>query len=95
MPIDTFCGLTELPDVDDKISDAERALKAVQDQETVLNAPIFASIELPEFDIEAIRETLGKGLDDLGKSAEAQVQAHIQTLVLQRRVREVGRKRVD
>ena len=95
MAVDTFCALSELPELDEKIADAERSLKAAQDQESVLHAPILAGIELPEFDIEAIRETLGKGLDDLGKSAEAQVQAHIQTLVLQRRVREVGRKRVD
>ena len=80
LPVEAFCALTELPDLDEKIADAERALKAAQDQESVLAAPIFESIELPDFDIEVIRETLGKDLSELDKSAEAQVQAHIQTL---------------
>ena len=80
LSVDAFCALSEVPDVDEKIAEAERDLKAAQDQESVLGAPIFASIELPEFDIEAIRETLGKDLVELDKSAEAQVQAHIQTL---------------
>ena len=80
LPVEAFCALTELSDLDEKIADAERALKAAQDQGSVLAAPIFASMELPDFDIEVIRETLGKDLADLDKSAAAQVQAHIQTL---------------
>ena len=80
LSVEAFCALTELSELDGKIDAAERALKVVQDQESVLRAPIFPSIELPEFDIEAIRETLGKDLDGLDKSAEAQVQAHIQPL---------------
>ena len=80
LSVEAFCALTELPDVDEKIADAERALKAAQDQELVLAAQIFPNMELPEFDIEAIRESLGKDLADLDKSAEAQVQAHIYTL---------------
>ena len=80
LSVEAFCALTELPDVDEKIAEAERALKAAQDQDLVLAAPIFSNIELPTFDIEAIRETLGKDLADLDKSAEAQVQAHIHTL---------------
>ena len=80
LSVEAFCALTELPDLDEKIADEERVLKAAQDQESVLAAPIFASMALPAFDIEAIREALGKGLADLDQSAEAQVQAHIHTL---------------
>ena len=80
LSVEAFCALTELPDVDEKIAEAERALKAAQDQDLVLAAPIFSKIELPAFDIEAIRETLGKDLAELDKSAEAKVQAHIHTL---------------
>ena len=78
--VEAFCALAELPDLDEKIADAERSLKAAKDQDLVQGTPIFSSIELPEFDIEAIRETLGKDLADLDKSAESQVQAHIHTL---------------
>ena len=80
LSVEAFCALTELPDLDEKIADAERALKAAQDQGLVIAAPVFASMALPDFDIEAIRETLGKDLADLDKSAEAQVQAHIHNL---------------
>ena len=80
LPIEAFCALTEPPDLDEKIADVEQALKAAQDQELVLGEPIFPTIALPDFDIEAIRETLGKDLEDLDKSAEAQVQVHIQNL---------------
>ena len=80
LSVEAFCALPNLHDLDEKIADAERDLKAAQDQGLVLAASIFASIELPDFDIEVIRETLGKDLADLDKSAEAQVQAHIQTL---------------
>ena len=80
LSVEAFCALTELPDLDEKIADGERALKAAQDQGSVLAAPIFASLGLPEFDIEVIREALSRDLADLDKSAEAQVQGHIQTL---------------
>ena len=80
LTVEVFCDLTELPDLDERIAVAERAVKAAQDQESINAAPIFASIELPEFDIEAIRATLAKDLADLDKSAEAQVQAHINKL---------------
>ena len=80
LSVEAFCALTEIPDLDEKIADAERALKAAQDQDSVQSTPIFSGIELPEFDIDAIGETLGKDLADLDESAEAQVQAHIHTL---------------
>ena len=80
LSVEAFCALTEVPDLDEKIANAERDLKATQDQGLVLAAPILVSMELPDFDLEVIRETLGKDLADLDKSAEAQVLAHIQTL---------------
>ena len=80
LSVEAFCDLTELPDLDEKIADVEQALEAAQNQESVLAAPIFASMELPDFDIEAIQETLEKDLADLDESAKAKVQAHIHTL---------------
>ena len=80
LQIDEYCTLTELPDLDENIAATERSLKAANDQESIKDKPFFASVELPSFDTEAIRDILSKDLPDLDKLAEAQVQAHIQTL---------------
>ena len=80
LPVDKFCALTIVSDIDEQIEAAERALKAVQDQDIVRNAPLFQGFELPGFDSAAIKETLSKGLPSLDKDAEAQVQAHMQSL---------------
>ena len=80
LSVDAFCDLSEVPDVDEKIAEAERALLAAEDQESVLSASTIARIDLPEFGIETIRETLTTDLEQLDKSAEAQVRVHIQTL---------------
>ena len=80
LSVDEFCALPELPDIDHRIEVAERALMAARDQEAVRDALLFETIELPEFDIEAIKKSLLTDLPDLDKSAEAQVQAHVQVL---------------
>ena len=80
LSVDDFCALTKLQDIDGKIEAADRRSMAVRNQEAVLTAPLFESIELPEFDIEAIQQTLLIDLPNLDKAAEAQVQAHVQAL---------------
>ena len=80
LSVDTFCDLTELPDIEEKIERAERVLMAARNQDAVRTAPLFVAIDLPEFDIEAIRQTLLTDLPDLDRAAEAQVQQHVRTL---------------
>ena len=80
LSVDAFCALTELPDIEAKIETGERALMAARNQDEVRTMPLFETIELPEFDIEAISRILSTDLPDLDKAAEAQVEAHVQTL---------------
>ena len=80
LSVDEFCVLSVIPDIDLSIEAAERTLKAAQDQETVLKAPLFEGVEMPKIDVEGFKETLSKGLSSLEKAAEAHVQAHVQSL---------------
>ena len=78
--VDDFCSLPELPEIDNKIKSAERILIAARDKENVRAGSLFAPIELPELDIEAIKQTLLTGLPDLDRAAEARVKTHVQAL---------------
>ena len=80
LSVDEFCALPKLPDIEKRMETAEQTLMAVGNQDAVRTAPLFEAIELPEFDIEAIRQLLLTDLPDLDRAAEAQVQAHVQTL---------------
>ena len=80
LSVDDFCARPELQDIDDRIEEVDRKLKAARNQEAVQTTPLFEAIELPEFDIEAINCTLLNALSDLDKAAEAQVQEHVQAL---------------
>ncbi len=80
LSVDEFCSLPGQPDIDIQIEGAERVLLAARNQEAVQTAQLFERIELPEFDINEIGQVLSKGLQDLDKEAEAQVQVHVQSL---------------
>ena len=80
LSVDEFCALSVIPDIDVRIEATERTLKAAQEQETVLKAPLFVGVNMPKIDVEAVKETLSKGLSSLEKAAEAHVQAHVQSL---------------
>ena len=80
LSVDEFCALPKLPDIEKRMETAEKTLMAVRNQDAVRTAPLFEAIELPEFDIEAVKQLLWTDLPDLDRAAEAQVQAHVQTL---------------
>ena len=80
LSVDQFCELPIVPDIDDRIEVAERTLKAAQDHDKVLKETLFEGVEVPKIDVEAIKETLSKGLSSLERVAEAQVQAHVKYL---------------
>ena len=75
-----FCSLPEIPDIDGEIEAVKRTLSAAENREDVHNTPPFNLIELPSFDIEAVRETLQFDLGGLGNDAEDEVRAHLLSL---------------
>ena len=75
-----FCALPMVSDMDKQIEDSERTLMAAQDQDAVLKAPLFETVEMPKLNVEAIKGILSKGLSTLDKEAEAQVLAHVRAL---------------
>ena len=79
-PVDAFCDLPELPDVETKIDATKLALTAASNQDAVRSTPLFEAIELPAFDTEAISQILLLDLPDLDRAAEARVQEHVRTL---------------
>ena len=79
-PVDAFCALEELPDIDTAIQDAERNLAAARGADTVRGQAFFESIALPEFGTGAITALLQRGLADLDAGAAARVQAHLSSL---------------
>ena len=80
LSVDAFCDLIKLLDIETRIESAEQAVKVARNQDAVRTAPLFGAIELPEFNIEAIRQILATDLPDLDRTAEAHVQAHVQAL---------------
>lgn len=75
--VDEYCALSNRPDIDDAILEAERNLKAAQEQESIRHAEGFDHFLLPEIRIADIERILAEGLADLDATAAAQVQAHL------------------
>jgi wobble nucleotide-excising tRNase len=80
LSVDDFCVLPELHGVDAEIAAAERALAAAREQDAVRTSPLFETLALPAFDIEALDRVLGRDLPDLDATAEARVRDHVSRL---------------
>lgn len=75
-----FCALAELPGADAEIEATERALAAARDRDAVRGSPLFETLGLPAFDVEALDRILQRDLPDLDATAEARVRTHVATL---------------
>lgn len=80
LSVDAFCSLEARADIDDAITEAERALAAAQSAEAILKAPAFAVLTLPSFDLAAINALLSQTLKELEAAAAGEVQAHLSKL---------------
>lgn len=80
LTVDQFCDLPAVPDVVDRLQDAERRLAASQSAAAIQREPEFATLDLPTFDIPLINAILGRSLADLDATAAQQVQAHLARL---------------
>ena len=80
LSVEEFCSLPAQLDIDTKIETAEHLFQAARNQDAIQTTPLFQQIELPGFDVSAIRLILSRDLQDLDKAAQAQVQAHVHSL---------------
>jgi wobble nucleotide-excising tRNase len=78
--VDQFCDLPAIPDIVERLRDAERRLAAAQSAAAIQREPIFGPLDLPSFDLEAINAVLGRSLADLDAAAAQQVQTHLASL---------------
>ena len=74
--VEDFCTLEERDDIDAAIQAAERNLAAAQRADAVRQRSHFESIALPDFDLDEIKNILGRQLPDLEAEAVACVQEH-------------------
>jgi wobble nucleotide-excising tRNase len=77
---DDFCALQPRSDIDVGIREAERALSAAEQQETIRGAAGFGAVFLPDFEIDEIERTLAMGLEELDGEAGDQVQKHFRPM---------------
>jgi len=80
LSVDDFCALPNRADIDDAIRDAERALAAANEQDSIRAAAEFQSLSLPPIDVTGLRALIARDLPDLDRAAAKRVQDHIATL---------------
>lgn len=77
LTVDQFCALTPQDDLATRIVEAERNLAAGQSAAAIQQQPGFVPLNLPVFDVAAIKALLASDLPSVDAEAVARVQAHI------------------
>ena len=75
--VDEFCALPPREGIEEAIAAAERELTAAHEADAVQRHTDFATIGLPEFDLQSIEPLLSTRLPDLETAAAARVQEHL------------------
>jgi len=78
--VDDFCDLEPDEKIDAEIQDAERRLAAARSADAIKQRPGFQEFSLPDFEIQAIDEILGRGLPELEAKAAERVETHLAKL---------------
>jgi wobble nucleotide-excising tRNase len=76
LPVDSFCDLPRIEDVDARIAEAERNLAVSRDRELVRTTPALERLRLPAFDVDAARTLLRRGLPTLQADALERLRRH-------------------
>jgi wobble nucleotide-excising tRNase len=80
LSVDDFCGLTEKPDIDQAITEAEQRLAALKNANNVRSASQFTSLSLPELQATSISGLLATTIGDLDRQAAESVRAQFASL---------------
>ena len=78
--IDEFCALREIDNVESEIRHAEREWEAALNEGKIRTASPFLEIELPEIDIDNLRQVLMSDLPELDAAAAERVYSHLKSL---------------
>ena len=78
--VDAFCGLSQNKEIDKEIEEAERRLAAAKASGEIHQRDAFLALNLPSFDLDLIRDLLGRSLPDLEADAAARVRDHLSKL---------------
>jgi len=75
--IDTFMGLSELPDADKAIKDKEDELSALLKSDEILRKEILEKLVIPELPAD-FQRVIAKSIEEVSKDAEKVVKEHIE-----------------
>lgn len=78
--VDEFCALVPVADVDTSITETERKLAAIREEDPIRRGPSFDAISLPAFDLPALTKTLKQDIPALDTAAAVRVQQHLAEL---------------
>ena len=71
-----FCGLPNDPDIEKRISEAEKTIAAAKEQKSLSKTLGFTSIKLPDYDTEELQGILASTLETLEQDALLRIQEH-------------------
>lgn len=80
LSVDHFCALTNGPNIDEDIRQAESRLAAFSRSDEVRNTPLFDSISLPAINKASIESLLGRTLADLDAAALERLKEHFSAI---------------
>ena len=80
LSVDEFCALKPQMKIDEAIQQAQLNLTAAENQEEISRASVFASINLPMFDVDEIRSLLEKDLPSLQSDTLQRLEDHFTLL---------------
>ena len=78
LTIDEFCRLEKITDIEQKITYAERKIKAFNESEPIKNTQIFLPIALPQIELSDLNEILSFELESLELNAVERVKKHFE-----------------
>lgn len=80
MTVDAFCALPADDDIDARVQEAERNLAAAQAADAIRLRDTFLPLSLPNFDLAAVGDVLGRTLPDVQAETAARMREHLRRL---------------
>ncbi|HEX7071384.1 MAG TPA: AAA family ATPase [Rhodothermales bacterium] len=79
MPADEIANLRRDDDIEARIIEQERALRAAEEADRIASRPVFAAVEITTLDLDGLRALLGRSIDEVSEAAAERTRAHVET----------------